>query len=456
MQSAGKPLPDPTPPIKITLTSIFTEKSIRKLQALSQELNDFLNTQFPGVQSSDHSRRMIEDIIKVLGLLCEHNEIGYWKKEDNVLALTKLVDFIDNETGTQVPEVFNEQTYQLGKKIIEAFKQIKFSEDVNTLVLIALETISGKPERLIATMQKNLERKLKLYEMFQRSKRETEKMQAVKLSIATRMQTLEESAKNLTSDTYAAFQRTYEETCRALLSEIEALEDYTSLCHPDLFINTPTPHKLSPEQIKTQGNRSDCIQSLIAGETRVNAILLSSHFAKILLVHDHYAASFSSDQFAKLSQDFKDLKKEFFDMLDLYLTGDHLYRSGNFFVGLAKKINGINSDKKKCVENLKIEVDAIFASTRPDYSICAKSFEIFKAIYTAIGVNEAIAKKKEISLGETSKIFNLFTLKFLSFALEVNQSNDSSLDLFLQKCERQMGIERPPVVTAPAPPVPKM
>jgi hypothetical protein len=405
--------------------SLLTVSGIKKLSDMRDEVAQQLDIDF-AAGSSDYSRTMVGNVLKVIDLLIQNNNIFYWKNESNRAELLKLIDVLDGEKGTFVPEVFNAQSCKLANIILASLENIKLEEDICSAALLPVKAII-KPDVIIKTMSENLKHKIQLYVIFINNERATKRCSEIVGELENQFTLLEAEAKDLTQENYELFKAKYLDIYPKLLEQLNDLP-YARICNASNFVDAKKPYQLKSEDTFSKGNRGFCAWMIILAEKDLNLLLMANGLPLLTPIHDHYSHIFSQSERDEAERQFavyvEELKKAALE----YKTGDHL---GNAVIRLFKSVN---AEKVKCVTQL---VEEAYTRLNDDKaSVGIRAFDVFKATLLASSKNQAISSKEKISVGELSKLVNRFGLKFLAFSfLSINETNDSGILKALEKYE---------------------
>lgn len=319
--------------------AIFTAEGVKKISALQGKVNALPVFSPPkGSDYSDKMRKIILDI--ATNLIARNDKISAWN-EDAINKLKEQMDFLDDGKGTQVPDIFNEETYQLALLIKEFTDSLNFETDLTAQARALVTPLVGDFDKFFAILKKNLEFKIHFYALLKSQMEKDE----LKRSLLAKMNELDEKFKNdigVIDFRFDAFNATYEKEIQAIVESAEAIP-YSRVSNTKEFVDQAAPYVVTKDE-RPLSFRSDILKSLIALEEEFNKELAEKGISqKLTFVYNMFSRQFSEEELMSKDEEFKRLVEAFRSDVEKYKKGDHLK-----VVGVSTFFNMFKSvDKEK-------------------------------------------------------------------------------------------------------------
>lgn len=427
------------------MPNMFTESGIKKLVELKNKLAAIKTFNFPGKTSSDFSKKMTEDAIKIIELLIDpkHNNIIYWMKSDNQNSIVELASKLDNNQGTFVPEVFNQESRMLAGFLIDALRNINFKEDISVDY--------PNSQIILNIMIEYLQSKINFYDVLSNNNENVKLKAAVEEEILLKFKEFDTTIrKDLSDANYESFKSHYEQSAEELINRIHKLP-YVRITNSSSFVDAEEPYKLNSKEVFSAGNRGAVISVILRCEENINKLLQAKKLPLVMTFYNHYNSKFKPESYQKAEKKFSSIMASFKEDKAKYLIGEfnNDTNAGNGLFGKFKKspgkakvliINQLEKLMDTTAGELTVKKDALLPTG-------IRAFNMFKCMLDAAEANEELCAAKNISLGNLSKLTNKY--KWLLFNLssgEIDETCDAGIGNSLNQYHKYLNLDLPPII----------
>lgn len=418
---------------------MFTPQAIKKLEDLKNNLDTlYKRTDFEKNERSEYSRKMVLNAIEICKLLIANNNVNYWSKNSNQKKLKELLDYLDNNKGTYVPDVFNQESMHLAYIFINHLEKIDMAKDLDWSTRAAIKSLIGDPTIFLKLLKDNLYFKKNLYRTFINNQKDADNLRLLSNTISATQIEYENEAKTLTKETYPAFIKKYTEKFSQFTQDIQLLP-YVRIANADSFVNAQEPYPFSADKFHARGNRGTLVHQLIHGERFLNKILKQAGLAPVTTIFDHYTTTFSSVKCNEAKSQFEKIIANLQQAGEQYKKGSHLR---------FKMFRSVNETKATLFDNMLKKIQAL--TTDSDTPIGISIFEAFKHTLIASTENAMIAKEEEISIGTFSKLVNSYGLQLFALSFSgIDETNDNGIEVPIKQYIREVEkiVSESPVIT---------
>ena len=379
--------------------------------------------------ASRYSDQMALKALEICQAVIENNEkMTSFKKIKKMFIEMKLSEqilYIDNNSGTGVPAVFNQESLELAECFIKFLKKLTLADLGSGLELMfkgikVITQVNPQAElkqhileimtnintyNIILDAKKALEAAFKLKneiaDFYGRIKGQFNK------SVEPANGTFFYKLKNNEFKDFAEIKEYYKENVSQLLNKMKTVSYVTLRTDFRKYLNAGIPYTIDMRVVETACPGLDLLKELQFSEKDVNDYLQEKGMPCLSVVSDFAKATFTEDKLAKRKKDVADLYAEFKEKAKELSTGNHL----SFF----KKVDPQKTLLLKNICDL-IESTLKEEDSQPDH-ISRSLLVVYKAVVTGADENIKLSKAKKKSIGKTGLLLRIYQNEILSLAL---------------------------------------
>ncbi len=425
---------------------LFTKAGLVKLEQLHKDVVAILEskevkeTKEERSPSSPYSKKIAKNALEIIARLKEGNDSSITKLRD----IEPLIGYIDDQSFTGVPVVFNDESAKLAEAFIKFLKSLDIKNDfgitINFLIQAKGLVSKASPKEAIEQHIRETEAQLDIYKKIGLAKSAHEEVFKLQDEIANYfvMATAENTVlykfKNNGFANYESFLQEYEEKMHDFLKQAIKLPYVALVTCFDDFINAAEPYCFNPGVFSTSSPGSTLLKKLSSCEEYVNLLLSEKNWPKVNYLPAQLAKIFTPEKVAARKTEILKLYEEFEANSKAYKTGEHL----RFY-------QSVDSMKKELMdivtENIQ-SVRGLLAKRIPDI-LNRTLLDVFKLIYKVASLNVEVSQKKDIGIGKCGQILRIFQLRLLELLLKGEWGNDE-----VQMLTYHPEISRSPVLSS--------
>lgn len=360
-------------------------------------------------ERSDYSKLMVSKVIETIDYVLKYNQINYWGFIAN--KMKNLFNVLDYQRNTKMPEVFNQESYELIRLINAAFKEgdlkCDLTEDALTL---RKEQLSSDQNQDLNNSLNNainwLEQKLKQYFYILNQDTFTSHTEHF-------LKKMDQLLHDINTDSCLDFTN-QKSDCIKLLEEIKQLPYQGLKVDKSLYINAKLPYLLNPSFVTYIEYRRTCLPKLLNVERCMNRRLLEAKLPLFKNVYSYIHECFSFEMHGQLNTSVCELITSLNSQLYAYQKNDE-----NNFV--KRLFSPTDANKMNLSINALNEIAGISKDNTQTPTYMA--FNAFTIVMRAAIDND----KLPTNVGNLSRLTNLFAFDLLNLCFSTNETNDITL-----------------------------
>lgn len=419
---------------------LYTQSFKIKLEELKTKLEDLLQKNYQAKESSDYSVTMLKTLCNVINNILENNDPEFLI--DNKDAIKKDFDFIDNQQGTFIPAIFNQQSLELAIALRNFLKIIDINQDfaidswgvkLRTVLFAANQT----PEQWLQKYIKNLEINIRVYEELKCSSevkaQTTNISQAFYDEFVLLKQKIQQANKSKNLDAvYADIKQAYEGLANKYIEQAKSLP-YMRLTVSDAWLNASEPYLIfisegarfaMPARVELM---KMCFLDL---EEQLNNLLPQDK--QLSTVYDYLNQLVQAVAIQQAPQAFKVFLEQLDAQIKTYQTGKHL-----------SWWQSVDKDKKQLLVNASLELHKL------------KAEDIF-TVNEACGIcfqknaeHYALVKEKNTSTGMCGEILSDAVFGLLEMLFAKEEKSDAGIQSALVEYKKAQEARFSAIISTP-------